>query len=679
MKGITPGKRKGKHLGEMVERGGKSRPPAQIAPGQRWWREDFKEEQVAPALMSTIQQIWKNQTSLIQESLILSRLYGGRLPGSSFGTPLHAIRGIHPSLSGRLTYNGIAIVIDSLISSITKENLSTQFVTTGGDYRQQRRSKKLSQFADGISYETKMDEDVGPDVLRDSLLTPCGIAQTYIDRGTKRVVTERLMGNEVFVDYVDGFYGKPRQIHKVKMVDREQVLEWTDDKKVQEAIKANHDTGILGYGGEYQGMSDDICVGESWHLPSGVDDNGEPTKDGRHVIYISNAVITPREEREWKKKRYPFSVLRWKKDTEGWHGIPLGRDLIGSQVEMNHLLIMFQRAFRMMAAFRIWLEQGTIPDAHFQDKIGTILHGPRGSRPPVFLTPTPMSEMYFLHFEKIKERMFEIARRSRASAVGDLPARLSGSGEAQRVYHDIEAEGYAYANKQYEAFRRDVCECQVDAVRDVYTEDKSRGYPMRALVQSSALPGHRFLRQLDWKQISLDEDEYILRGYSTSALPSTPAGRYATIAEWMRAGLIDVQTAQKLMNVPDLTAQQTLLGAAEDWIMSCLDDIVERGKKREVSPYMNIAMAKTLGIQEYSLGAANNMELPKLEQLDAWISGAQRLEAKAQKAAMQQQIQATMAAQAGIQAMKGNGAPMGVGAPPQTSAYLPPAGMKGAI
>jgi hypothetical protein len=67
---------------------------------------------------------------------------------------------------------------------------------------------------------------------------------------------------------------------------------------------------------------------------------------------------------------------------------------------MNHLLIMFQRAFRMTAAFRIWVETGTVPDQHFQDKIGTILHGPRGSQPPQFLTPPAMNEQYFRHFDR---------------------------------------------------------------------------------------------------------------------------------------------------------------------------------------------------------------------------------------------------------------------------------------
>lgn len=659
---ISKGRRKSAHLGSMTEKGGEKRTRKnETPPGLKWWR--LPEEQVPGSLMSTIQSIHKNQSAIDQESSVIQRLYGGKVPGSSFGVPhQHAVRGIHPSLSGRLTYPVIAIVVDTLISKITKENLSTEFVTTGGDYRQQRRAKKLSQFADGMAYETGMDS-LGPEIFRDACLTPVGLAHTFEDPVTGRVKTERVLQNEVFVDYADGFYGHPTQMHRVRMMDREEVLAaWgQDDKKVAEAIKSCRDSGPLGYGGEFQGLSDLVAVGESWHLPSGLDQHGEPTDDGQHLIFISNAILTPKEERRYRKRRFPFSEFRWKKDTEGWHGIPLGRDLVGSQVEANHLCIMFQRAFRMIAAFRIWVENGTVPDQHFQDRMGTILHGPRGSRPPQFLTPPPMSEQYFEHFEKIKERAFEAARLSQLSATGKVPAKLQ-SGEAQRVYHDVEAEGFSYTQKQYEAFHLDCTRMQVDVVRDIFERDGK--YSARSLVHSSTLPGHRFLRSLEWKAVLLDEDEYQLRGYSTSALPKTPAGKLDTVQDLMRAGLVDAETGRKLLNFPDLAQVQSLLGAMEDWVMKCLDAIIEDGEAQQVDPLMPLPMARKLAMQEYALGAANGMEEEKLDLLKDWLAQVDAWEAKAQKASLQQQGAAAQAATQGPQ--------VGRPAPAPVSPLLPP-------
>lgn len=648
-------------IGEMHEKGSKSRRKStSVQPMQRWWH--LKEEEIPGALTATLRYIQQQQASFEMQRQVCARLYGGQVPGSAYGVAFNRLQAVHPSLSGRLTYNIISIVIDSLISKITKENIATQFVTTGGDYRQQRRAKKLSQFADGITYETKMDEK-GPDAFRDGAVVNEGPIHTYEDWRTGRVKSERVIPSELYVDDVDGLYGEPTQMHRVRVIDREVLLEsaWAkNDKKVAEAIKKCHVANTDELGGVQQQVADSIAVGESWRLPSGVDpETEEPTDDGRHIIYISNAVLNDEDDRVYKKLRFPFSVYRWKPAIYGWHGISLAQELIGSQVEMNHLLIMFQRAFRMMAAFRIWIETGTIPDQHFQDKIGTILHGPRGSQPPQFLTPPALNDQYFRHFEGIKGRAFEIARLSQLSAVGQKPAGLD-SGEAQRVYHDIEAEGFSYAAKGYEAFRLDVVKQQIDVVRDIFKRDK--GYTLRAPVSSSTLPGARFLRSIDWKNVKLEEDEYILRGYSTSSLPSTPAGRLATVQDMMRAGLIDQDTGRKLLNFPDLAQVQSLLGAAEDWIMSCLDSIVEDGVFKKPDPYMMLPMAEKLGIQEYSLGAANGMEEEKLNMLRTWINQVQRLKAKAQQASLEQQMKAAAAVQA-VQ---------GVGAPAPVSPMLPP-------
>lgn len=669
--GIKRGRAPGRQLGEMHEKGSaSSRRGKDISPLQRWWT--LPEAQMPGALVSTLRYIQQQQQQFEWQRQVCGRLYGGLVPGSAYGSSYNRMQTLHPSLSGRLTYNLMAIVIDTIVSKITKENISTQFLTTGGNYRQQRRAKKLSQFADGVTYETGMDAQ-GADAFRDGLVQNEGITKTYEDWRTGRVVSERVIPSELYVDEVDGLYRKPQQMHHVRTIDREVLLEseWAKgDKKVREAIKKCHIANKDELGGTHTVIADEIAVGESWRLPTGVDpETGELTEDGKHVIYIDNCVLNPPDEREWKKDRFPFSVYRWKTALYGWHGLSLASDLIGSQVEMNHLLIMFQRAFRLMAAFRIAVEQGTIPDQHFTDKIGTILHVPRGAQMPQFLTPPALNQQYFQHFDAIRARAFEMARVSQLSAVGVKPAGLD-SGEAQRVYHDIEAEGFSTPAKAYEDYRLDVVKLQIDVVRDIQKRDGK--YEVRAPVSSQSLAGQRFLRSVDWKNVKMDEKDYILRGYSTSSLPNTPSGRLATVQDLMRAGIVDIETGRKLLNFPDLAQVQNLLGAAEDWIMSCLDDIVESDKMRRPDPYMLLPMAEKLGIQEYSLGAANGMEDSKLDKLRTWIKLTQEMKKKAskQQLAEQLEIQQAMAAAA-------PGAVQGQGAAAPVSPMLPP-GMKAA-
>ncbi len=588
-------------------------------PSPKWWAIPL--EQVPGSISATIDHIKRHQSSLEMQRQVCARLYGGMIPGSFYGVTYDRLHIIHPTLTGRLTYNLIAIVVDSLVSKVTKNRVRPLYLTQGGDYRVQRRAKRMSQFSDGLFYENRIDE-IMPLVFRDACVLGEGLVHVFEDPVTGRVKIERAIASEVHVDEVDGFYGNPRQMHYNKLVDRELVRQaWGYDKdgkprkEVLKAIDGAHGPSKdEATGGVYQYVSDSIGVCESWHLPSAKD-----AEDGLHVISIDTAVLL---SEPYTKQCFPILQFKWKPRIYGWHGGGLVEELIGTQVEINHLLYLLQRAFRMMAAFKIVVETGTVPDQHFQDKIGTILHVPHGAMPPTYLNPDPVSAQYFTHFESLRGRGFEIARMSQLSAVGVKPAGLD-SGESQRVYHDIESEGFQFIGHAFEQFHLDVAEFAIGLVRDIFTrekkDDKKYDYSVKSPVESSSMPGRRFLRTVGWNDIDLADDAYILKAYPVSSLPNTPAGRLATVDDLARAGYIDQRTALKLMDFPDLQAVETLLGAAEDWIMRVLDDLIETDKYEPPDPKMNLMMAHDLALMEYSIGAANNMEPEKLLKLDTWI------------------------------------------------------------
>ena len=650
---------------------GKTRNPER-APEEhvRWWTRPI--EALGTALATVVSYIHQNQTSLLLQRQVCARLYGGASPGSFYGTTttdrLHVV---HPSITGRLTYNIIAIVIDSLLSKLTKNTVRPLFLTQGGDYKLQRRAKKLSQFADGIFYETKFDETDAL-IIRDGLVGGDGVTHVFENPATGRIEIERVLMDELYVDEVDGFYGKPTQIHRVKLMDRQVAVESfcrdESDKltaaKVEIVNRATNGTRVQG-GPPSQYIADMVAVVESWKLPS-----GPKAGDGRHCITVDSGCLF---DEEYKKTRFPFSRFSWKSRLVGWHGAGLAEELIGTQVEMNHLLYMMQRAFRLVGGFKIFVENGTVPDAHFTDRMGTILHIPKGAQKPEYLTPPVLNAQYFQHFEQVKARGFEIARITQLSATGAKPAGLD-SGEAQRVYHDIEGEGLVYANQRHERYVLDTIMLVLDVVRDIQTREGS--YKLQAPVSSSAMPGKRFLRSINWKQVQMEEDEFVLKCYPTSNLPNTPAGRLATVTDLTQAGFIDGETSRKLMDFPDLAQVETLLGAAEDWICSVLDRLIEDDEYDPPDPLMNLAMAEKLVLQEIALGAVSQMEEEKLDSLKNWLSQVHYLKAQAALANAPQAP--TAAPQPGMPPpgpQPGLGAPM----PPPQSPLLPVNGASPAI
>jgi hypothetical protein len=657
----------------MTRRGAKAKEtkPAVNLPHARWW--DLPDEDKPGAILGVLKHIKDGQTALEVQRAVCVRLYGGATPATPYGVSVDRVQMIHPSITGRLTYNLVAIVVDTLVSKITKNQVRPLFLTQGGDYRTQRRAKKLSQFAEGIFYETKFDTDVAPAGFLDAVTQGDGIVHVFEDPNTGRVAIERVVPGELWVDTIDGLYGAPTQMHRVKIIERSKLMAFaTDedgkiDKKKADIINRAENAGKEFLGSVNQYVSDGIAVVESWKLPTSL-----KADDGAHTIVLETGVLV---DEKWKRMRFPFAHFTWKNRIYGWHGASLVEELIGTQVEMNHLLYMMQKAFRLMAAFKVVIENGTVPDSHINDKIGTILHVPKGSQAPSYLTPPALNPQYFEHFERIKARGFEIARISQLSATGVKPAGLD-SGEAQRVYHDIESEGFQAVGHRYEQFHLDVIQLALDVVREITERDG--GYPLNVPVSSSALPGVKFLRSIDWKDVDLPEDGYVLRAYPISALPSTPAGRLATVSELARGGYIDQGTATKLMNFPDLTQVMTLLGAAEDWIMSRLDDIIEKGEGGydPPDPLMNLQLAETLCVQEIAVGSANKMEEEKLMLLREWLMQVKYQQGQAATAAPQAAQPAAIASSAGMGVIPdmGAGSPMTGGAlqgPPQGQPQLP--------
>src|SRR5574340_310790 len=98
---------------------GKARPPGAIdQPDARWWT--LEDEQIPGSVRATIDHIRRHQGSLELQRQVCARLYGGMIPGSFYGVTYDRLHIIHPTLTGRLTYNLIAIVVDSLVSKVRR-------------------------------------------------------------------------------------------------------------------------------------------------------------------------------------------------------------------------------------------------------------------------------------------------------------------------------------------------------------------------------------------------------------------------------------------------------------------------------------------------------------------------------------------------------------------------------
>ena len=244
---------------------------------RRWWMLDG--EDAANVISGTLNLIRDAQSFRATQWIVSSRLYGNLSPTTLAGVSFSKLAAQQPALRDRISYNLVQSVVDTVVAKITRNRPRPLFLTSGGDYKKQREAKKLNAFLEGVFYENSTHE-LGTTVFRDAAVWGDGFIHVFA-KGD-RVCHERVMSSEIFVDDVEALYGQPRQMHRVKQVDRQVLFDMFPDE-------ADKIAGAKPSRTEEAGRSivaDMLTVRESWHLPS-----GPGADDGKHVITIDGAVL----------------------------------------------------------------------------------------------------------------------------------------------------------------------------------------------------------------------------------------------------------------------------------------------------------------------------------------------------------------------------------------------------
>lgn len=501
--------------------------------------------------------------------------------------------------NGRISYNVIASAIDTITSKIAKNRPRPLFLTSGGDYKLQRSARKLSAFVDGVFYENNAYR-LGPEVFRDGAVGGTGIAHVFARHG--RVAFERVHQTEIYVDEVEGFYGEPQNLHRVKAVDKGVLLAAMPSAsgKIKAATPATDSTAK-------PSVSEMVIVRESWHLPSGPDKG-----DGRHVISIDDAVLF---EEEWIHPFFPFAFFHWSKRLFGFWGQGAAERLQNIQREINRLLFVIQRSMHLAGSFKVFLQNGSkIVKEHVTNDIGGIIS--YTGQPPIFYVPQIVPPEIYNHLMTLKVAAFEEVGVSMLSAQSQKPAGLN-SGKALREYNDIESDRFMTIGQAYENFFLDLARISIATVKDIVGESE-KSYQVNA-------PNRRFLESIDWRDIELDESEYIMKCYPVSSLPTDPAGRLATVQEYVQAGFLTPRQGRRLMDFPDLEATENLANAAEEYITQVLEKIVDEGVMTPPDPHDDLELAHEMALEFYAQGRCQGLEDERLSMLLAYMSQVQAL------------------------------------------------------
>lgn len=574
-----------------------------------WWNGNSKKE-VNDKLISTVSFLKEQSQYRFRQASIFARLYGNLPLFGWIGTNLNKL-GTQQLPIDRPTMSVITSCVDTLVSRLTQSRPKPIFLGDNTDYKQRNLAKHFNQFIAGELYQTKAYE-LGATILRDASVLGTGVIKILEDMDN-RVALERRLNIELLDDPNDSFYGSPRQLYEVKLVERSVLLERFPKYRsnIENAEQAFPDNSAE----SAKTVSDLVLVAEGWRLPSGPKAN-----DGLHAIGCTSG---PLFDEPYKKQKFPFVFLDYAPRMIGLWAQGLPERQMGTQMEINKLLMTISNSINLVGVPRVFVEDGSkVVKAQLNNAIGSIVTY-RGTKPSYEVAPCVPAELYD-QLQRLILYAYQQEGISQLTASSQKPSGLS-SGEALRQYDDIQADRFAALNKRYDNMYIDLTYQIIDKAKDIAERDGK---------YETVYPGKDGTRKIDLPAVKTLEDPFVIQCYDMSSLPKDPAGRSQRIVEFMQAGIYSQQEGRRLLNFSDTEQIDKLAVAAEERIFQILDKIVEEGKYTPPDPFMDLTLASQLVVQYYNLYMAADLEEEKAQLLRDFSDQVLALKAEAMQPAL---------------------------------------------
>jgi hypothetical protein len=553
----------------------------------RWWKR--KSGGLHDSIFALVDRMESDQSTRIQQLVEYQRLYEDR------GSALTGRR----KKGDRVTYNIVKSCIDTAAAKIAKNRPRPLFLTSGGDYQLQERAKKLTKFTDGVFSEMGVYR-VGQLAFRDAEIFDGGAVRVYVEND--RIRCERAMVSEIFVDTQDAYYGKPRQLHQKRRMDRDVLCDLFPSNRME--IRTCPQAEMTGY--ETAIAPSQIEVIESWHLQS-----SEGADDGRHSICIENGTLL---DEDYVSDTFPFVFMFWNEPVDGFWSPGLAEELRGIQSEINRLLEDIRTAQRRLGRPYVAILKGSeINKAQVNNEIGAIIE--YDMDPPIFGLSNAMPPEIYQHLERLYAKAYEITGISQLSARGQKPAGLD-SGRALREFQDIESERFVLVGQRYEQLFMDIAKKCIGLARELYEDG------VDLTIRSHA---GKFLESIAWGEVDLQDDQFDMQVFPVSLLPTTPAGRYEAVVDLANNQLITPDQAKRLLDFPDIEQEMTLDLASQDAVRMVLDGMLGGAAYEPPEPFYDLEQCKRLGVLTYLRGKIEKVDEEHMAKIRDWLADVDEL------------------------------------------------------
>jgi hypothetical protein len=499
-----------------------------------------------------------------------------------------------------LPYNVCRSAVDTLQTKIAKHRPLPQVLTQRGNWKNQKRAKKMAQFLEGEFYRQRIYENHAKSIIRDALIFGRGALKVWSEG--RRIKVERAHPWELFADEWDSRYGSPRNLYHCRSVDKGVLLETyarsesgSFKTKIREAIESagrfDLDDDWVSNGGC---TVDRIDIIEAWHLcdrpeehaqaedleePSDEEDpapTGRPRAQGeqpakhkctgRHVVVTTAGTLI---DEPWEYDYFPYVVLNYNEAVVGVWGHGLVEQLEGYQYEINQSSERLSEMFHLSGVHVMIPDNAKVLDQQVRNGIWTMRHQP-GGKPEVHQMDL-VNEHVRIRPRELTEDALNDAGLSQMSVQSQKPNVESGI--AIQTLDDIETERFMVFGRAYETWNVELGRRFIDCAKQI-----AAAYGDHAV----SVPMKGGLLKLRWTDVYVDGVE--LRAFPTSLLPTQPAARLERLMMLWERQAIDRDTFYRHLDAPDMQAEMDLALSAklvvDEMIDKMLDAEEEEGEAR---------------------------------------------------------------------------------------------------
>jgi len=620
-----------------------------ITTSDYWWK--LRGVSQAKAISGTLGKLDQEQGYRAAANLSNLRLYSNfavlGLGGNDYAATEELLT------PNRLTLNVVQSIVDTAEAMIADDMMRIKFRTSGGTYRSQKQSEDLTTFVGGQFYQTGF-RALSPQIFKDGCIFGDGFLKIFEEADT--IAIERVFPNEIKVDDLDGRYGKPQTLYHCKEVSKA-YLQAKYPKKAEAigAVFASHSSGVG------SSLTDPVTFTEAWHLPS--IDGG---KDGCHAMVVGDVSLL--DDTAWQDP-FPIAKFPWNPRPLGYFAQGIPEQVKGIQIEINYILRKIQQHMTLNAAHLMVPAGANFNNNQWNNKaLGRIDYS--GEKPPTIQVVDAISPQYAQMLEGLYQKAFELTGISQLSAQSRKPAGID-SGKGLRELVDIQSRRFKRNGKRWQQFYLDVAQHMIRLAKRI--DERGNGSYKILAEKNDALV------ELRWKDVNIDEADYIMTGWPANLLPETPGGQKQDAIEMLEGGLLTPEEGLELLgDFEDVKAIVKRKTAPRRLIEKIISQILDGGAFIAPEPYMDLLLGFKEMQNAYIEYSMLDVSKEKLSMMRDWIDQAKYLIEKAE-AEMAAKAAAT---QAGAGGMPPGGMPAGPEMPPGvpgTQPVMPPPGVPGAL